>query len=259
MIDIKTPEEIKTMREGGKILASVLFELLKNIKPGVSELEIDRLAETLILKEGAKPGFKEIKGYSNSICVSTNNVVVHGVPTNYKFKAGDVVGIDCGVFYKGFHTDAAETIRVSTINKQQLTNNNEDEIDKFLETGKRALSEAIKVAKVGNRVGHISKTIQNIVEEEGYSIVRSLVGHGVGKTLHEEPEVPGFLELDIKETPVLAENTTIAIEVIYNMGKSNVKYLNEDGWTIVTEDGSISGLFERTITITKNGPLILTA
>jgi len=257
MIDIKTLEEIKIMREGGKILASVLFELLKNIKPGVSELEIDKLAEELILKKGAKPGFKEIKGYKNSICVSTNNVVVHGVPTNYKFKARDVVGIDCGVFYKGFHTDMAETLRV----KSQISNLKSqmvDEIDKFLETGKRTLRQAIKVAKVGNRVGHISKTIQNIVEGEGYSIVRSLVGHGVGKNLHEEPEVPGFRETSIEKTPKLLEGMTIAIEVIYNMGKSNVKYLNEDGWTIATEDGSISGLFERTIAITKNGPLILT-
>jgi len=256
MIDIKTPGEIKIMREGGKILSSVLFELLKNIKPGVSEIEIDNLAEKLILKNGAKPGFKEVKGYNNSICVSTNNVVVHGVPTNYKFKAGDVVGIDCGVFYKGFHTDAAHTVRVQ--NSKFKTQNSRDEIDEFLETGKRALNEAIKMAKAGNRVGHISKTIQNIVEGEGYSIVRSLVGHGVGRTLHEEPEVPGFLEVDIKKTPVFRESTTIAIEVIYNMGKSNVKYLNEDGWTIATVDGSISGLFERTIAITKEEPLILT-
>ena len=127
-----------------------------------------------------------------------------------------------------------------------------------METGKRALNEAIKIAKAGNRVGHISKTIQDIVEKEGHSIVRSLVGHGVGRTLHEEPEVPGFLEFDIKKTPVLLENMTIAIEVIYNMGKSNVKYLNDDGWTIATEDESISGLFEKTIAITKEGPLILT-
>ena len=127
-----------------------------------------------------------------------------------------------------------------------------------METGKRALGEAIKEARVGNRVGHVSKTIQNIVEGEGYSIVRSLVGHGVGRTLHEEPEVPGFLGVDIKETPILKEGMSIAIEVIYNMGKSNVKYLNEDGWTIATVDGSISGLFERTIAITKGKPLILT-
>ncbi len=254
MINIKTPEEIKIMREGGKILSSVLLQLLKNIKPGVSELEIDNLAEKLILKNGAKPGFKEVKGYNNSICVSTNNVVVHGVPTNYKLKAGDVVGIDCGVFYKGFHTDMAETVRVQ--NSEFRVQN--DEVGKFLKTGKRALDEAIKMAKAGNRVGHISKTIQSIVEKEGYSIVRSLVGHGVGRTLHEEPEVPGFLGVDIKETPVLKEGMSIAIEVIYNMGKSNVKYLNEDGWTIATVDGSISGLFERTIAITKGKPLILT-
>jgi len=257
MINIKTPEEIEIMREGGRILSLVLSELLENIKPGVTELEIDNLAEKLILKNGAKPGFKEIKGYNNSICVSTNNVIVHGVPTNYKFKSEDVVGIDCGVFYKGFHTDMAETLRV----KSQISNlksQKVDKIDKFLETGRRALSEAIKEAKVGNRVGHISKTIQNIIEGKGYSVVRSLVGHGVGRSLHEEPEVPGFLEADIEETPVLRENMTIAIEIIYNMGKSNVKYLNKDGWTISTEDGSISGLFERTIAITKNGPLILT-
>lgn len=259
MIDIKTPEEIKIMREGGKILSSVLSELLKNIKPGISELDIDRLAEKLIIKNGAEPGFKKVKGYLHSICVSTNDVVVHGVPTHYKFKAGDVAGIDCGVFYKGFHTDAAETLRVSAINKQQLTNNNKDDIDRFLEIGKKALNEAIKVAKVGNRVGHISKTIQDLIEGQGYSIVRSLVGHGVGRTLHEEPEVPGFLEVDIKETPALKTGTTIAIEVIYNTGKSNVKYLNEDGWTISTSDKSISGLFEKTIAITKEGPLILTA
>ncbi|OGH13967.1 MAG: type I methionyl aminopeptidase [Candidatus Levybacteria bacterium RIFCSPHIGHO2_01_FULL_37_33] len=259
MIDIKTPDEIKIMREGGKILASVLSELLKNIKPGISELDIDRLAEKLIIENGAEPGFKKVKGYLHSICVSTNDVVVHGVPTHYKFKAGDVAGIDCGVFYKGFHTDAAETLRVSTINNQQLTVNKKDEIDKFLETGKRALSEGIKKAKVGNRIGHISKAIQDIVEGDGYSIVRSLVGHGVGRTLHEEPEVSGFLEVDIKETPALKTGTTIAIEVIYNIGKGNVKYLNEDGWTISTADKSISGLFEKTIAITSAGPSILTA
>ena len=256
MIAIKAKEEILLMREGGKILASVLLELLKNIKPGVSELEIDRFAETLILKKGAKPGFKEIKGYNNSICVSTNNVVVHGVPTNYKFKAGDVVGIDCGVFYKGFHTDAAHTVRVQ--NSKLKTQNSKDGIDKFLTTGEKALDEAIKTAKAGNRVGHISRTIQNVVEKEGYSIVRSLVGHGVGRTLHEEPEVPGFLDRKIIKTPILKKGMTIAIEVIYNMGKPDVVYKNGDGWTISTEDKSISGLFERTILIAKEGPVILT-
>lgn len=258
MIHLKTKAEIEIMRQGGKILAEVLREVLSHARPGVSELELDQLAEKLILEKGGEPGFKKVEGYKHTICISTNDVVVHGIPTGYKLKEGDVVGIDCGVFYKGFHTDAAETLRVSSQKSKLKTQNKKDEIDRFLETGKRALNEAIKIAKAGNRVGHISKTIQNIVEEEGYSIVRSLVGHGVGRTLHEEPEVPGFLDRKIIKTPILKEGMTIAIEVIYNMGKSEVKYLNEDGWTISTEDGSISGLFERTIAITKEGPVILT-
>ena len=258
MIDIKKSEDIEKMRRGGKILAEVITEVLRNVKPGVSELELDKLAEKLIRQKGAEPGFKKVRGYKYSTCVSTNDIVVHGVPTSYKFKAGDVVGIDCGVFYKGFHTDMAETLRVSAQNSKLKTQNSKDEIDKFLDAGKRALKEAIKVAKVGNRIGHISKTIQDVVEGTGYSVVRSLVGHGVGKSLHEEPEVPGFLATKVEKTPLLKNGTTIAIEVIYNMGKSGVTYSNNDGWTISTEDKSISGLFEKTIAITKKGQLILT-
>lgn len=258
-MSIKTDKEIRTMVEGGRILAEVLNEVLKQIKPGVSELELDRLAEKLIREKNAEPGFKKVKGYKHSICVSTNDVVVHGVPTSYRLKEGDVIGIDCGVYYKGFHTDMAETRRVSTINNQQITNNKKNEIDKFLETGKRALGEAIKQAKVGNRVGHISKTTQEIVEGAGYSVVRTLVGHGVGRKLHEEPEVPGFLAGSISKTPMLLEGMTLAIEVIYNMGRSEVVYANNDGWTIKTKDGSLSAVFEKTIVITKEGSRVLTA
>ncbi|MEK7573701.1 MAG: type I methionyl aminopeptidase [Patescibacteria group bacterium] len=254
MINIKTKEEIKIMQEGGRILAKVLKELLGNIKPGVSELEIDKLAEKLILQNGAEPGFKKVAGYNFSICVSTNDVVVHGIPTDYKFKERDVIGIDCGVFYKGFHTDMAETILVSN-SKSQITN---PKIDKFLQTGKKALNAGIKKAKAGNRVGDISKTIQGIVEGAGYSVVKSLVGHGVGKELHEEPEVPGYLAEKLEKTPKLSEGVTIAIEVIYNMGKDEVIYKDDDGWTISSGDGSLSGLFERSIAITENGPLVLT-
>ena len=250
MIDIKTKEEIKIMQEGGRILAKVLKELLQNIKPGVSELEIDQLAEKLIRDYGAEPGFKKVKGYNFSVCVSTNDVVVHGIPTDYKFKDGDIVGIDCGVFYKGFHTDMAETMIVG---KSKSAN-----VDKFLETGRRALNEGIKKAKIGNRVGNISKTIQVIVEGAGYSVVKSLVGHGVGKELHEEPEVPGYLAIKLEKTPKLTEGMTIAVEVIYDMGRDEVMYKENDGWTISTRDGSLSGLFERTIAITQNGPVILT-
>lgn len=259
MIHIKTTTEIEKMKEGGKILAEVLSKILRHAKPGTSELELDRLAEKLIGEKGGESGFKKVKGYRYTICISTNDVVVHGVPTVYRLREGDVVGIDCGVYFRGFHTDMAETLRVSTINNQQLTVNKRDKIDKFLDVGKKALEEAIKVAKAGNRIGHISKTIQEIVEGAGYSVVRSLIGHGVGRALHEEPEVPGFLTANIAKTPILQEGMTIAIEVIYNMGKSKVVYANKDGWTIKTADGSLSGLFERTVAITENGQLILTA
>ena len=246
------------MEEGGKILSEVLWEVLDEIKPGVSEIELDRLAEDLIFKKGAYPAFKKVEGYSHATCISTNSVVVHGIPTDYRLKEGDIVGVDCGILYKGFNTDMSETIRVSTNNRQQLTAKKEDKIGKFLETGKKALTLAIKQAVVGNRIGHISKAIQDTVEEGGYSVVRSLIGHGIGRKLHEEPEIPGFLDKKIENTPRLSQNMTIAIEVIYNMGKPDVVYSEGDNWTIKTEEGSLSGLFERTVAITKNGPKILT-
>lgn len=252
MVDIKTQEEIEIMRAGGKILSDVLWEVLASIKPGVSEIEVDLLADRLISEKGGEAAFKKVKGYKHATCISTNNVVVHGIPTDYKFKDGDAVGIDCGVFYKGFNTDMSETIHVSA-------NGKKDEIDKFLETGKKALEAGISQAVLGNRIGHISKTIQDIVEKKGgYSVVRTLIGHGVGRQLHEDPEVPGYLVKKIEKTPVLKEGMTIAIEVIYNMGSFEVSYAKDDNWTIGSSDGSLSGLFERTVAITKNGPEILT-
>lgn len=278
MINIKSKQEVEIMKTGGRMLAEVLFAVMDSIKPGVTELELDQLAEKLILEKGGEPGFKKVKGYHHTICMSTNDAVVHGIPGGYKFKEGDVVGVDCGVFYKGFHTDMAETRSVSTNNKKLITNNTNysssersesrssrqartisvEDVEKFLEVGKRALDAGIEEAVIGNRVGHISKVIQDIVEKEaGYSIVRSLIGHGVGKELHEEPEVPGYLNGKIEKTPLLQDGMTIAVEVIYNMGKKDVM-LDHDGWTIRTKDGSVAGLFERSIAITKSGPIILT-
>lgn len=265
MIDLKTPKEIEIMRVGGKILADALWEVLAQVKPGIIEIELDRLAEKGIVARGGEPGFKKVPGYKHTICVSTNEVVVHGIPGSYALEEGDVIGIDCGVFYQGFHTDMCQTLRVKSQissvrqaqNKKLKTQN--DKVDMFLENGERALEEAIKVAKVGNHIGHISKTIQDIVEKEGgYSVVRSLIGHGVGRELHEEPEVPGFLMRPIEKTPKLVVGMTIAIEVIYNMGKSQVMYGNDDGWTISSADGSLSGVFERTVAITEHGPEVLT-
>jgi methionyl aminopeptidase len=252
MIDYKTEDEIKIMAEGGHILSSVLWEVLGNAKPGVSEVELDKLAEELIIKKGGEPGFKKVENYPNATCISVNDVVVHGLPTKYVLAEGDVLGVDCGVFYKGFHTDMAHTIRVS------LDKSSNPEIDRFLEVGERAMYEGIKMAKPGNRVGHISKAVQDIVEKEaGYSIVRTLVGHGVGRELHEDPHIPGFLRGQISKTPKLEPGMTITVEVIYNMGKHDV-VLDKDKWTIRSKDKSISGLFERSLAVTSKGPLILT-
>jgi len=245
------------MRRAGGILGEVLETLIQYVKPGISELEIDTLAEKLIRDNGAEPGFKKVPSYKHTICISTNDVVVHGIPTKKVLKEGDVVGIDCGVFLNGYHTDMAETLRVSTQNSKLKTQNYE-KIDKFLAVGKRALFAGINQAKLGNRVGHISKAIQDVVEGNGYSVVRTLVGHGVGKSLHEKPEIPGYLSGAIDQTQALSSGQTLAIEAIYNMGGHEVVYDRNDGWTISTADNSISGLFERTILITENGPELLT-
>ncbi len=259
MIPIKTPEQIKIMQTGGRILGEVLFEILHAVSPGITEIEIDALAEKSIRDRGAEPGFMRVKDYHHATCMSTNDIIVHGIPGSYEFKEGDVVGIDCGVYYQGFHTDMSESIRIKDGKPHFYTGKeNGYEIDKFLSIGKKALNEAIKVAVSGNRVGHISKTIQDIVERKGgYSIVRSLIGHGVGRQLHEEPEVPGFLMSDIKNTPILKVGMTIAVEIIYNMGTPET-IIDKDGWTIRSKDGKLAGLFERSIAITQDGPLILT-
>lgn len=256
MIYIKKPEEIKIMRKSGKILGEVLAQVVSFVRPGVTELELDSLAEKLILKKGGRPGFKLVPGYKHTICVSVNEVVVHGIPTNRVLKQGDIIGIDCGVYFEGFHTDMAETIRVK--NSEFGTQSSDKEIDNFLAVGKKAMFDAIKHAKPGSRVGEISKAMQEGIEGGGFSVVRSLVGHGVGKELHEEPEVPGYLQGKISSTPMLVSNMTIAIEAIYNMGKKEVAYGRKDDWTIVSKDNSLSGLFERTVVITEQGFDLLT-
>lgn len=251
MIDIKTPEQIKSMQAGGKILSETMWEVVKAVKPGVTEIELDQLADQLIMKKGGFPGFKKVDGYHHATCICTNDVVVHGIPSKRVLQDGDIVDIDCGVFYEGFHTDMCETVAVGQVRP---------DVQKFLAGGKYALEEAIKQAILGNRIGDISRTIQQIVEKEHrYAITRALIGHGVGRELHEDPEVPGFLDKPLGKTPLLKQGMTIAIEVIYNMGKRDVVYAsNNDGWTIVSKDGSLSAVFERSIAITKDRPLLLT-
>jgi methionyl aminopeptidase len=225
---------------------------MEQIKPGVSELEIDALAEKLIKQKGGEPGFKKVEGYHHTICVSTNDVVVHGIPTAYRFVEGDVVGIDCGVYLDGFHTDMSET---KIVGDQKDA---DPKVALFLSTGKKALHEAIQLAVPGNHIGHISEKIQEIVEGAGYSVVRELIGHGVGRELHEDPPVPGYKYKKIEKTPLLREGMVIAIEIIYNMGRKEVVFSGRDDWTIKTKDDSLSGLFERTVGITKDGFVLLT-
>lgn len=247
--------KIQNMTQAGKILGEVLEEVMAFIKPGVTEREIDALADRLISEKGGEVGFKKVPGYHHATCISTNDVVVHGIPTDRVIVAGDVVGVDCGVYLNGFHTDMAETKLVLDLRSKIKDLRSKQE---FLETGKKACFAGIKQAKSGNRVGDISAVIQAIVEGEGYSVVRSLVGHGVGKDLHEHPEIPGYLDKPIDKTPMLTVGMTIAVEVIYNMGGQEVVYTEGDEWTILSEDGSLSGLFERTILITEQGPKLIT-
>ncbi len=253
MIHIKNAQEIESMKKGGHMLAVALNEALSSVKPGITEGELDKIAENSIRKQGGKPGFMEVPGYKHTICTATNEVIVHGIPGNYALKRGDVICIDCGVYLDNLHTDMADTV---VVGGDAATT---PEVKEFLETGKKAMWEGIKQARAGNRVGHISKTIQDIVEGKGYSVVRTLVGHGVGKELHEEPEVPGYLYGKIERTPLLKPGMTIAVEVIYAMGLPDVVYANDDGWTIKTADDSLSAVFERSILITESDPIIMTA
>lgn len=252
MVHIKSKQDLKKMEEGGAILSSVLLHLLKQTVPGVSLRELDVLAEREILKRGAKPSFKTVKNYKWTICACVNDVVVHGIPGSYILRKGDVVGIDCGVYYKGFNTDSSWTIRLidGTVK--------EPEADRFLDVGKKALQCAIKEVKIGNYIYDISKAMQGTIESAGFSTVRTLVGHGVGKKLHEEPEVPNFVSKPRLTTPKIVEGMTLAVEAIYNFGTADIRYKGTDGWTIATKDGKISGLFEATVVATSHGCVFLT-
>lgn len=252
-IHLKTEEEIEIMKASGKILSDVMQILLANCRVGQSLKKLDKIAQSEIKKRQGEPSFKLVKGYKWSICSCINDVVVHGIPTGYQLKPGDVVGLDCGVYYRSFHTDSSWTIRIPHEGKA-------DEIDRFLMVGKKALLKAMKQVKPGNYIYDISKTIMDTVGKEGFSVVKTLVGHGIGRNLHENPEVPGFVtsELIRETTPKIEPGLVLAIEVIYNMGTGDIVYKGDDGWTIATKDGKISGLFETTVACVAHGALVLT-
>ena len=232
------------MKEGGKISARVLDLVLAAARPGISTLELDTLAEKLILSAGGKPSFKGFENYPFTTCINVNEGIVHGLPTKRKLKVGDVLTVDLGVLYKGLHTDTARTIEVGSL-----------KLKKFLDAGQKALERAIEQCQVGNHVGDISQAIQTTIEKVGYSVARELGGHGVGKRLHEPPFIPGLGQSG--EGPVLREGMTLAVEVIYASGNGKMAVLN-DGWTVVTVSGKVAGLFEDTVAFTKSGPVVLT-
>lgn len=246
-------EKIHSMQIGGKILGQILKSLLKNVTPRMTGIDLDNQAEYLIRQAGGFPSFKMVPNYRWSTCICVNDVVVHGIPDRVPFQSGDLVGIDIGMYYQGYHTDAAWTVTVGDNDDEQVRQN----IQKFLDTGKHSLRMAIQQAKVGKRIGHISQVIQQTTEKEGYHVVRTLVGHGVGKKLHEEPEIPGILSRTLVDTPELLEGMTLAIEVIYSQGSGEVVY-DRDGWTIRTKDRALAGLFEHTVVIREDRAVVLT-
>ncbi len=263
---IKNAQQINLMEEGGKRLSNILKALLQEVKPDILTADLNKIADTLIKKTGGEASFKTVKGYKWATCMSVNDEVVHGIPDD-RLKEGDILCIDIGLLYKGFHTDMAWTILVKSQKSppkadpplaEKVKSQREQEIERFLETGETALLNAINQAKVGNRIGHISKAIQEIIEGGGYSVVKALIGHGIGENLHEDPQIPGYFDREITNTLLLKEGMTLAIEVIYNKGLDNVVYKGNDNWTIVTKDGSLSSVFEHTIAVTKSGPKILT-
>lgn len=244
MIKIKTPEEIEKIAKAGKIAKQALDKALEVVEPGVKLFEIDKIVDDFITKKGAKPGFKMVEGYDFATCININEGLVHGIPDDYVLKEGDLVSVDLGVYLDGWHSDLSHTVEVGT-NKHE----------EFLNVGKKALEAGINAFRVGNNLGDIGFEMQKVVENAGYTVSRDLVGHGIGRQLHEEPYVPGYGRRG--QGPKLEEGMVFAIEIIYQKGSPEMKII-EDEWTIETKDGSLAGLFENTVALTEDGPKILT-
>lgn len=247
MILIKKPSEISLMRESGRLLARTMRIVSESIVPGRSTpLELDALAERIITEGGGVPSFKGYRGFPNSACISVNDTVVHGIPDDRALVEGDIISLDFGVILEGWHSDSAWTFPVGEIapNAQRL-----------LSVTKECLNQGILKAKPGGKVGDISNAVQKYAENNGYGIVKDLVGHGIGKSLHEPPNVPNFGKAG--HGPVLKEGMTLCIEPMINEGTGKVKFL-KDGWTVKTGDGKLSAHFEHTVAVTSSGPLILT-
>ncbi len=250
MIIYKTDEEIRIMQECGAKLKRAMKKLLPLAKVGVTTNFLDKKAEQFIREEGAEPSFSKVEGYKWTICPTINEQIVHTPPSERKLKNGDVLTIDIGAYYKGFHSDHSITFVVG--------DKTTPEIERFLKVGRDTLDKAIGKAVLGNRIGDISLAIEKGVEGAGYFVMEQLTGHGVGHELHEDPFIPGFLSKPIEKTIKLKKGMVLAIEVIYSMGTNDIAYEKGGDWSIVTDDGSLSACFEHTIAITDKNTLVLT-
>lgn len=238
--------KLKRMRDGAKIAVNIYRKVLDKIEPGISTLELDAYAEALCKKENVKPAFKGYQDFPNVLCVGPNDTVVHGIPNDTPLESGDIISVDFGIIYKEVYLDMARTVGVGNISL---------EAQEFIDTVERSLEEACKQAIPGNTIGDIGYAIQHTVEPEGYSVVREMVGHGLGYDLHEDPAIPGYGRK--KSGPELHDGQTIAIESIINQGSNVISTSQKDGWTTRTNDGKLSALFENTVIVSEN-PEILT-
>ncbi len=242
MIVLKTPEEVELIGRASHVVAKAQGFILKEIRPGITTKKLDDLAEECIRDHGAIPAFKGYRGYKNTLCASINEQVVHGIPSSSELKEGDIIGLDLGAIVEGFYGDGAITVSVGQVTP---------EVEKLLLTTQKSLECGIQKAVVGNRLSDISHAVQSYVETAGFSVVRDFVGHGIGRQLHEEPQVPNYGRPG--QGPRLKSGMVLAIEPMVNMGGAAVRVL-DDGWTAITCDGSLSAHFEHTISIQSNGP-----
>ena len=245
MIKVKTAEEIELMRESALIVSKTLGMLAKEVKPGVSTLHLDALAETFIRDHGAEPGFLGLYDFPNTLCMSPNAQVVHGIPNNKPLEEGDIISIDCGALKNGFYGDHAYTFEVGTVSP---------EVKKLLEVTKASLYKGIEAFKAGNRVGDVGYAIQEYTEKHGYGVVRELVGHGLGTSMHEDPEMPNYGRRGRGKK--FLEGMVVAIEPMTNMGTHRINQL-KDGWTILTADGKPSAHFEHDVALVNGKPELL--
>ncbi len=246
MINIKSDIEINKMKEAAKVVRDLLFDIEPMISEGVTTLELDKYAESYIIDKGAIPGFKGLYGFPGTLCVSINDEVVHGIPGNRKLVEGDIIGIDVGAICDGYYGDHAKTFPVGMIS---------EDVQKLINVTRECLMKGIEQATPGNRIGDIGYAIQNYAESNNYSVVKELVGHGIGQKLHEEPQIPNY---GLKSSGALiAEGMCFAIEPMINFGEESI-YTKSDNWTVCTKDGQPSAHFEHTIAVTKDGPEILT-